>query len=234
MDFKSDDTRIWLEDADGRRPRFWSLRRRRPMSRERKPTPEELLAVARSYYDRREELVYSVKGNTFLCGGDLTDQEHGGKGRIDCSTLVHLVLQGIPFERSPYVTGDPQDFFTMGAAWADREIAALFQAGMPIRKAHQLARHFWLKGLACSDDRWRSGDIMFFQVAPHRVNFYRSFDIFKAVYHIGIAAEDRDLMYESSGNQTAHVERNYERPGVRLSPILERRRPLFYVRVTSE
>ena len=89
------------------------------MSREResasmncdlKPTQEELLAVARSYYDWREDLVYSVKGNTFLCGGDLTDQEHGGKGRIDCSTLVHLVLQGIPFERSPYVSGDPQDF----------------------------------------------------------------------------------------------------------------------------
>ena len=198
-----------------------------------RPSADDILAVARSYYDRREDLVYSVKGNTFLSGGELIDREHGGKGRIDCSTYIHLILQGIPYQRSPYASGDVQDFYSSAAKWAARDIAAMFREGQPIRKAHQLAKYYWELGLARTDDRWKSGDILFFQVPPEKVAFYLSFNIFQAVYHIGIAAEDRDEMYESSGNQTVNVESNYMKPGISISRILDRRPPLFYVRLTE-
>jgi hypothetical protein len=87
--------------------------------------------------------------------------------------------------------------------------------------------------MARTDDRWKSGDILFFQAPPEKVDFYLAFNIFQAVYHIGIAAEDRDEMYESSGNQTVNVERNYMKPGISISRILDRRPPLFYVRLTE-
>ena len=197
------------------------------------PSSDELLAVAGSYYDHREDLVYSVKGNTFLSGGELRDRVHGGKGRIDCSTYIHLILQGIPYQRSPYASGDVQDFYSSAAKWAARDIAAMFLDGKPIRKAHQLAKYYWELGMARTDDRWKSGDILFFQAPPEKTGIYLSFNIFQAVYHIGIAAEDRDEMYESSGNQTVNVESNYTRPGIRISRIQDRRPPLFYVRVTE-
>ena len=205
-----------------------------------KPTEKDLLAVARSYYEAGDKLIYSVKANTFLSGSELFDQEHGGRGRIDCSTYIHLILQGISYEKSPYVSGAADDFYRTDCPWAFREIAELLWAGrgqgrrQPLRRAYQLAKYFWDQGKARTDDKWRSGDLLFFQVRPEKVDFYLSFDIFQAIYHIGIAAEDCSEMYESSGNQTVNIEENYNRPGIRMSSVAARRKPLFYVRLTEE
>lgn len=192
---------------------------------------EELLGTARSYYEAREKLIYSIKGNTFLSGGPLYDAAHDNRGRIDCSTYVHLILQGIPYEKSPYMTGNPEDFFCPGSPWALKELADMLRRKEPVRRASQLAEYFWNRGMARTDSAWQSGDLLFFQVPPEKVDFYLSFGVFRAIYHIAIVAEDSRLMYESSGNQTVEVEKNYGRPGVRLSPVESRRAPIFYVRV---
>ena len=65
----------------------------------------EILALARSYLAQADRLIYSYGSRTFLSGYDLFDRDHGGRGNIDCSTFVWLVLAGIPYERSPYALG---------------------------------------------------------------------------------------------------------------------------------
>ena len=67
---------------------------------------DRILETAVTYLNRRDSLIYSYHGNTFLQGGELTDPDNGGRGRIDCSTLVHLAMAGTGYGDSPYVTGD--------------------------------------------------------------------------------------------------------------------------------
>lgn len=198
-----------------------------------KPKAEDLLDIAKSYYDERKKLVYSIKGNTFLSGGEIYDMEHDMRGRIDCSTYIHLILQGIPYEKSPYVTGNTEDFFLSDCPWAQKNIAELLFNNEPIRKAHQLAKHYSDQGMARLDEDWKPGDILFFQVKPDKLDFYLSFNIFRGIYHIGIVSDNKDEMYESSGNQTVGIENNYIRPGIQISPINSRSTPLFYVRLSE-
>ena len=66
---------------------------------------EQILAVARSYLANADRLIYSYGSRTFLSGYALYDRAYGGRGNIDCSTFVILVLAGIPYEASPYALG---------------------------------------------------------------------------------------------------------------------------------
>ncbi len=191
----------------------------------------EMIQIAESYLQHGSELIYSIKSRTFLSAGPVFDDENGHRGRIDCSTFIHLILQGISYEKSPYCTKDPGSFFHSDCPWAFRDLLEAFESGsVPVRRSHQLAKYYWDLGLCHSGSGYRRGDLLFFQVRPERIDFYLSFHIFKAIYHIGMVAEDGISMYESSGSQTVNVEENAERPGVRLSPITSRRPPLFYVR----
>lgn len=79
----------------------WSTQE--PTGAERRPVP--MLAVARTYLQHADHLIYSYGSKTFLSGYDLFDPEYDGRGNIDCSTFVLLVLAGIPYECSPYSTG---------------------------------------------------------------------------------------------------------------------------------
>lgn len=65
----------------------------------------QVLRVAESYLCNADRLIYSYGSKTFLSGYDLFDPEYDGKGNIDCSTFMLLVLAGIPYEDSPYNTG---------------------------------------------------------------------------------------------------------------------------------
>ena len=65
----------------------------------------ELLAVAETYLDHADRLIYSYGSKTFLSGYALYDNAYDGRGNIDCSTFLLLVLAGIPYEASPYSTG---------------------------------------------------------------------------------------------------------------------------------
>ena len=74
----------------------------RPVNEHDAAAAERVLAVAGSYLDNAHRLIYSYGSRTFLSGYDLFDDEHGGRGNIDCSTFVLLVLAGIPYGESPY------------------------------------------------------------------------------------------------------------------------------------
>ena len=72
------------------------------------------------------KFVYSG-GATFLDGAPLNNAS--GQGLIDCSTYIHLVLRGIPYQKSPYVNTNanaaynPSDLLTNTAyTWADDHI----------------------------------------------------------------------------------------------------------------
>ena len=68
-------------------------------------TTGTLLYTACTYLENTDRLIYSYGSRTFLSGYDISDASRGGRGNIDCSTLVILVLAGIPYEKSPYFTG---------------------------------------------------------------------------------------------------------------------------------
>ena len=56
----------------------------------------QLLAVADSYRRKADRLIYSYGSKTFLSGYALYDETYDGRGNIDCSTFVLLVLAGVP------------------------------------------------------------------------------------------------------------------------------------------
>lgn len=68
-----------------------------------------ILEIAKSYVAHADRLIYSFGSKTFLSGYDLFDADHQGRGNIDCSTFVYLVLAGIPYEQSPYATGKAKE-----------------------------------------------------------------------------------------------------------------------------
>lgn len=72
-------------------------------------TADRLLSVADSYLKNADRLIYSYGSKTFLAGYDLFDPEYGGRGNIDCSTFVIMVLADIPYEDSPYASGRIKD-----------------------------------------------------------------------------------------------------------------------------
>lgn len=66
---------------------------------------KKILTCAESYLRNAKELIYSYGSKTFLSGYELFDEQHEGRGNIDCSTFVMLVLSGISYEESPYRKG---------------------------------------------------------------------------------------------------------------------------------
>ncbi|MBR3397898.1 MAG: hypothetical protein IKG70_08685 [Lachnospiraceae bacterium] len=64
-----------------------------------------VLRIARSYLENAKSLIYSYGSRTFLSGYDLHETEFGGRGNIDCSTFILLVLAGVPYDQSPYKKG---------------------------------------------------------------------------------------------------------------------------------
>ncbi len=79
--------------------------RRKPKNEYDAAASARVLSIARSYLENSDRLIYSYGGKTFLSGYDLYDRESDGRGNIDCSTFVLLVLSGLPYGRSPYATG---------------------------------------------------------------------------------------------------------------------------------
>ncbi|MCQ2512713.1 MAG: hypothetical protein MJ092_04920 [Lachnospiraceae bacterium] len=189
----------------------------------------EFLNIAKTYYDHGNQLIYTTLGNNFLRGGELYDEENGHRGRIDCSTYVHLILQGIPYEKSPYVTGNPEDFYHSDCPWADKEILNQFLEEKPIKAAFKLGAYYDAKGRTRSRGQWKPGDLLFFQIREERREEYESYGVYKAISHIAIVAEDGTSVYESSGTQTGNVAENVKRPGVRKTKISDKPKPIFYV-----
>ena len=80
----------------------------------------EILACALTYLAASDRLVYSYGSKTFLSGYDLFNSD--GRGNIDCSTFVMLVLSGISYEKSPYVSGSVKGQTAGEQPWAYRDL----------------------------------------------------------------------------------------------------------------
>ena len=83
----------------------------------------EIMKCAESYLSNANRLIYSGGGRTFLSGYDIYDKEYENRGNIDCSTFLLLVLAGIPYERSPFATGDTSGLVKAAAPWADPKLS---------------------------------------------------------------------------------------------------------------
>ena len=94
-----------------------------PKNRYHPAAAQPLLAVADSYLRNADRLVYSYGSKTFLSGYAIYDEAQDGRGNIDCSTFLLLVLAGIPYEASPYATGTADGLRPAPAPWAQTGLA---------------------------------------------------------------------------------------------------------------
>ena len=192
---------------------------------------EQLLATAWTYFDHKDSLIYSWHGEVFLNGYPLFDEEHDGRGNIDCSSFVHLVLQGIAYEQSPYATGNTEDFFNSGCSWASEELRSLMRTRPSIRKSNELARYYVEKKLSFSPDTAPlPGDLVFFQAPESSRAKYFEKGAFMAISHVGIVAEDPRYMIHSTGTRNKDRDLLEGKAALRYSPIRGRREPLLYAR----
>lgn len=83
---------------------------------------KQLLAVAETYLFHADRLIYSYGSKTFLSGYAIYDEDYDGRGNIDCSTFLLLVLAGIPYEASPYTTGTVDGLKPASASWVQSEL----------------------------------------------------------------------------------------------------------------
>lgn len=111
-----------------------------PVNSHDSETVIQILRVAESYLYNADRLIYSYGSKTFLSGYDLFDPEYDGKGNIDCSTFMLLVLAGIPFEDSPYNAGTAKDLklrpfidmqFTCFSQIPDKYLSIAERIGIP-------------------------------------------------------------------------------------------------------
>ena len=206
-----------------------------------------IVETANTYLNNNDRLIYSYRGNTFLQGGELRDTEYGGRGRIDCSTLVHLALLGIDYEQSPYADGDISRFFDAACTWYDRDSSAdnsgIIKAGdvfgihsdraCDIRRAYGLARYCRESGLEIEkyEDR-RPGDLVFFEAPQSVYEEYVIYGAYMAISHVGIVAEDTDMMINATGRSSQKYNAGHE--PVRLMQISEKGQPVITARIAVE
>ena len=212
-----------------------------------------LLRTAITYLNNNDKLIYSYRGNTFLQGGELYDPQHGGRGRIDCSTLVHLALLGIEYDESPYVQGEAGRFFDTVCPWYDASsmddckgeqagITSTLKIGQvfemlpdranDIRRAYGLAKFCRETGLEISsyEDR-QPGDLVFFEAPSSVYDEYIKYGAYMAISHVGIIAEDTDMMINATGRSSQ--EYNALHDPVKMMSISEKGIPVITARLQN-
>lgn len=173
------------------------------------PRALEAVDVAKSYWIARasgRKFVYSG-GATFLDGAPLNNAS--GQGLIDCSTYIHLVLRGIPYQKSPYVNTNanaaynPSDLVTNTAyIWADDHIRSSNTLGGMVRYAADLAAYYWAAGRAFTDASLRKpGDLIFH--STHQNNRFLS------ISHVSIVSDNIDQFYNVTDLSKTVVRTNY-------------------------
>ena len=196
-----------------------------------------ILGTALTYLENNDRLIYSYRGNTFLQGGELYDDEHDGRGRIDCSTLVHLALQGIPYERSPYASGKTDGFFSGECRWQADGNAMLSDVfaergdrALDIRRAYGLAKYCRETGLELAENELlQPGDLVFFRAPESVLEEYYKYGAYLGISHVGIAAEDTELMINATGS--SDHERNAAGHPVKLTRIKDKGLLLMKARI---
>jgi len=173
------------------------------------PRALEAVDVAKSYWIARasgRKFVYSG-GATFLDGAPLNNAS--GQGLIDCSTYIHLVMRGIPYQKSPYVNTNanaaynPSDLVTNTAyTWADDHIRSSKTLGGMVRYAADLAAYYWAAGRAFTDASQRKpGDLIFHSTHQN--------SRFMSISHVSIVSDDIDRFYNVTDISNTVVRTNY-------------------------
>ena len=173
------------------------------------PRALEAVDVAKSYWIARasgRKFVYSG-GATFLDGAPLNNAS--GQGLIDCSTYIHLVMRGIPYQKSPYVntnanaTYHASDLVTNTAyTWADDHIRSSITLGGMVRYAADLAAYYWAAGRAFTDASLRKpGDLIFHSTKQN--------SRFLSISHVSMVSDDIDRFYNVTDLSNTVVRTNY-------------------------
>ena len=110
-------------DTKGAEAVLNSLISEKPAAEYHPAAAAQMLAVAETYLAQTDRLIYSYGSKTFLSGYALYDDAYGGRGNIDCSTFVLLVLAGIPYEESPYASGTARGLRAKDLPWTQKELA---------------------------------------------------------------------------------------------------------------
>lgn len=177
------------------------------------PKAMEAVYVARTYWIARasgRSFVYSG-GATFLDGSPLNNSS--GAGMIDCSTFIHLVMRGIPYNKSPYTNTTANANFSAtnlatnsGYTWADDHIRSSLTIGGMVRYAADLAAYYWAAGRAFTDASQRKpGDLIFHSTKQN--------NRFMSITHVSIVSEDVNQYYNvtdlaNTVVRTAYANRN--------------------------
>ena len=162
------------------------------------PKAQEAVYVARTYWTARARgraFYYTTSGKTFLNGNNLNNSS--GAGIIDCSTYIHLVMRGIPYDKSPYAintsanaTYDPSNLVTNTSeyTWADDNIRNSETIGGQVRFAADLAAYYWSQGRCFTDPSLRKpGDLIFHSTKDN--------ERFMSITHVSIVDEDISKYY---------------------------------------
>lgn len=197
----------------------------------------DIYQTALTYFVNRDKLIYSYHGNTFLQGGDLYDQEHDSRGRIDCSTLVHLALQGIGFENSPFVTGEPEAFFGTSCMWKGEPVQSMSgvfagrsDRASDIRRAYGLARYLRETRYELDPgEELKTGDLVFFRAGRSVLDKYLEYGAYLGISHVGIVAEDTEFMINATGRRDADY--NAAHDAVRFTRIEDKGVPVIRARL---
>ena len=209
-----------------------------------------IIETAKTYYDNRERLIYTYRGRVFIRGDELYDSENDYRGRIDCSSYVHLALLGVPYDESPYVTGDVEGFFSTPCPWypasqgsnvisIGKVFAAHSERGRDIRRASGLARYCREHGFELTPDESGSydkvlqpGDLVFFEAAPSRLEEYIYYKIWMAIAHVGIVAEDTRYMINATGSSKHEL--NVKNEAIRYTRIADKGAPVLAARIKQD
>ncbi len=187
------------------------------------------LDVAKTYLDNAEKLIYSYAGKTFFSGYALYDPEYGRRGNIDCSTYMHLVLQGIPYEKSPYASGQVEDAFLSEVSWREKQYLEELRENGPIRRACGIAEYYYRQGKTFTDrSELKPGDLVFYQAPEEVMSFYVEHGAFMAISHIGMAAEDTSYIYHSTGYPEKEQSEREGMQAIQYTHILDGRTPNLY------
>lgn len=180
------------------------------------PKAQEAVYVARTYWTARARgraFTYTTSGKTFLNGNNLNDSS--GAGVIDCSTYIHLVMRGIPYDKSPYATNtsasatyDPSNLVTNIAeyTWADDNIRDSVTIGGQVRFAADLAAYYWFQGRCFTDPNLRKpGDLIFHSTKDN--------ERFMSITHVSIVEDDITQYFNVTDTdnvvvRTAYANRN--------------------------
>ncbi len=192
---------------------------------------KEILRVAETYLEHADELIYSYAGRTFFSGYALYDIDYDNRGNIDCSTYMHLVMQGIPYDKSPYRTGWVESALKPQTTWAQTKFLEDLRRDGYKRRAWGIAKHYFDQGLTF-DDRRRiePADLVFYQAPEDVLRYYEQHGCFMGISHIGMVSENTEYILHSTGYPEKADSEAEGMKAIQYTHILDGRTPILYAR----